>query len=154
MEGLDRGKFLHRCVEELRRRGHHPLIDGGWSRCDLEVPCAPGSVLRIRTVQEFYGGNSAQIAIDMKLCDGFLPDVLFGAGIATIVLGFWSGWQQTFSAEVSVFALGSFLVAPWFWSRRRGYSAASRIAKIIDQTAKNSGMTLFEPEKKTSEEKI
>src|SRR5438132_1106123 len=67
MNGVDKSRLLNVAADTLRRRGWDPIADAGWSSWDLDVPCPPGSRLQVRTVQEFYEGNSAQIGIEYRL---------------------------------------------------------------------------------------
>ena len=147
MEGVDRAILLNRAAEELRRRGHYPRLDTGWSRWDIEVPCTYGVRLQLRTVQELYAGNSAQIAVALRLRRSATFDAVAVLALVVVSLGVRAHFWQSVETEMLSFGVAALLFAGLAWLWRRGKASASRAAAILDETAKSLGMTPFQPEK-------
>ena len=152
MEGINRAVLLQRAADELRRKGHHPHLDTGWSHWDIEVPCTYGVQLRVRTVQEFYGGNSAQIAIELQLRRGPSLTAVLGLGAVAALAGFVAFFHKDVPAAVSWLALAGLLLAGCYSLWRRGRASALRAVAIIHESATALGMTPFHPEPQKSEE--
>ncbi len=151
MHGVDRADFLRRAAEELRRRGHQPMLDTGWSRWDLEVACAHGMKLQARTVQERYEGNSAQIVVEFRLRRSAFLNALpiIAALIALLTLAIYRGHFHP-SAIIGC-SISGVLLGSWGWLYRRGKASAARAAAVIDESAKALGMTPFTPERDKQE---
>lgn len=146
MDGLDRAVLLQRAAEELRRRGHQPRLDTGWSPWDIEVPSGYGVRLQLKTVQEFYAGNSAQIAIAFRLRRSVSLDAVAGASVLALALGVRAHLWSAPSIEILCALVAVLLFSGWGWLWHCGKASAARAAGVIDDTAKALGMTPFTPE--------
>jgi len=147
MTGVDRAVLLTRAAEELRRRGHSPRLDTGWSRWDIEVPCTYGVRLQLRTVQEFYGGNSAQIAVAFRRRRSVAFDAVAVLALVVVALGVRAHLWQSRPTEVFCYGVAVLLGSALTWLWQRGKASAARATAILDETAKSLGMTPFQPEK-------
>ncbi len=145
LEGINRAVLLQRVADELRRRGHHPRLDTGWSPWDVKVACRYGVQLRVRTVQEFYGGNSAQIAIELQLRRGTSLDVMLALGGMAVVTGIIVGLYGNLLFAATLWLLATLLVATCYLLWRRGRVSALRAVAIIRESATALGMTPFYP---------
>ncbi len=143
--GVDRAMLLTRAVEELRRRGHHPVLDPGWSRWDFDVICNQAMRLRVRTAQESYGGNSAQIIVRYQLQRSVRLNALAlmaGVVVLLMALAHHGRFRQS---EILGCAGAAMLFASWFWMWRCGRQLATKAAGIIDETARKLGLTPHRP---------
>ena len=145
MEGINRAVLLQRVADELRRRGHHPRLDTGWSPWDIEVACRYGVQLQVRTVQEFYGGNSAQIAIELQLRRGPSLTAVLGLGVTAFLIGVWTWLHGNVPVAASFLLLAGLLLALCYPLWLRGRASALRAVAIIHESAKALGMTPFHP---------
>ena len=152
MDGVNRATLVSRAAEDLRRRGHHPLLDTGWSSWDLEVVCTHGVCLQVRTVQEWYEGNSAQIAVEYRLRRSASLHALAGIAFAIVLVPVLARGREVHSREVIIYTLAAMLLASWVWLWRHGRRVAGRVRSYIDETARGLGMTPFHPIKKSPEE--
>lgn len=145
LAGVDRAVVLHRAAEELRRRGHFPRLDTGWSRWDLEVPCTYGVRLQVRTVQEFYGGNSAQIAVALRLRRSVTFNAVALLAVVVASLGVRAHFWHAPHVELFCYGVAALLCAGLAWLWRRGKTSAARAAAVLDETAQALGLTPFQP---------
>ena len=151
LDGVDRARLLDRAAEALRRRGHHPMLDTGWSPWDLEVVCTHGVRLQVRTVQEFYEGNSAQIAIEYRVRRSAALDAVAVTALIVAFLTLRAHLQHFHSGEIIRYTLAVMLLTSWVWLWQHGKALARRARSIIDETARALGMTPFTPEKEKQE---
>ena len=140
---VDRAEYLRRAAEELRRRGHHPSLDTGWSRWDIEVACANGVRLQARTVQEKYGGDSTQVAVEFRLRRSAMLDLLLVMAAVIALLALWVDPHDLSLRELLGYGLSGTLLGSWAWLYRRGQASAARAASVLDETARMLGMTPF-----------
>ena len=146
LAGVERSDFIYSALEELYRRGHHPQLDTGWSSWDLEVSCAHGVKLLVRTVQERYEGNSAQIAVEFRLrCGAALKVLPFTAACIALVTLAVDPYPLHAGGIISYLSAG-LLLGFSAWLYHHGKASAARAAAVIDETAKALGMTPFTPE--------
>jgi GT2 family glycosyltransferase len=144
MEGVSRSVLLRRAADELVRGNWQPVLDSGWSPWDIELPCVPGVSLQVRTVQEFYGGNSAQIAIWFRLRRTGLLYVIAGGAAITGLLANWAAHRD--ANEIAILALAGAAIAlasTALTLLRRGRALALRAAAAFDRAARELAMTPF-----------
>jgi hypothetical protein len=126
-QGHDRVQLLDEANRQLSTSRWGNRIGAGWTNWDLEIDCYPGTVVRVTTAQENYGGQKRVIRIQFRVHPRPLVVPLFSTVCLTI--GVLSSTPQWLLPLAGVCAG---LLAVWWW---RSVRLAGHIVALFQGAA-------------------
>jgi hypothetical protein len=128
-EGRDRTELLNEVSSRLAKYRWGNQIDTGWTKRDLEIDGYPGTVVRVKTVQENHGGGKRLIRVGFRL----RPRPFVGPFFATLLAAPLAVAGPTPAVLAVSAGMAGLLAVIWWRATRLGGQTVALFERVADE---------------------